>query len=227
MQKWVRLPSGWIEGGGLKAFQWSEGGSDNTAALMALVAIAHRVDQATGLARLTYDDLCAATDISRAKLAKGLALLENRKIVGRWQDGRSWFRLAGYDPTGGWCMLPAAPLYAGQVIEAFRHFRLRNKVELNAIRLYLLFASRRGRDTNLANISLDKITDYTGIRRHDVKSATSLLASLSLAYTERVPSNTNEFGVANAYRLAGLEPRMHMGTIGRRLTAHDHDFLAE
>lgn len=227
MQKWVRLPSGWIEDGGLKAFQWSEGGSDNTAALMALVAIAHCADQATGLARLTYDDLCAATDISRAKLAKGLALLEDRKIVGRWQDGRSWFRLAGYDLTRGWCMLPASPLYTGQVIEAFRHFRLRNKAELNAIRLYLLFASRRGRDTNLANISLDKITEYTGIRRHDLKPATSLLASLSLAYTERVPSNTNEFGVANAYRLAGLEPRMHMGTIGRRLTAYDHDFSAE
>lgn len=227
MQKWVHLPSGWIENEGLKAFQWKVGGSDNTAALMALIAIAHRADQATGLARVTFDDLCTAIDISRAKLSKGLSLLESRKIVERWQNGRSWFRLAGYNPTGGWCKLPAAPLYTGPVIEAFRHFRLRNKVELNAIRLYLLFAARRGRDTNLANISLDKITDYTEIRRHDIKAATSLLAGLSLAYIERVPSNANEFGVANAYRLAGLESGVHMGTIGRRLTAHDYDASAE
>lgn len=44
---------------------------------------------------------------------------------------------------------------------------------------------------------------------------------------DKIESNSNEFGVANAYRLASLEPRMHMGTTGRKLTAHDHDFSAE
>jgi len=225
MKTWVHLPSSWIELGGLKNFQWKDGGSDNTAGLMALIAIAHKADQETGRAQVTYNELCTAIDISRAKLSKGLGLLEQRTIIGRWQGGRSSFQLIGYDRAGGWCKLPAKPLYIGPVIEAFRHFRLRNMVELNAIRLYLLFAARRGRDTNLANISFDRITKSTGIRRHDIKAATSFLASLSLSYVERVPSNINNYGVSNAYRLVGLETKSHMGTTGRRLSAYEFDLI--
>lgn len=224
LRKWVNLPSVWIEEHGLKKFKWKDGASDNTAALMALIVIAHHADQETGLTRITYDDLCAATDMSRAKLSKGLSLLERRGIVKRWQDGRSSFQLLGYDLSGGWCKLPARPLYVGPVLEAFRHFHLRSKAELNALKLYLLFAARRGRDTNLANISFDKISEYSGIRRHEIKAATSLLASLSLAYIERVPSSSNDYGVANAYRLAGLETFVHMGTRGRRYEAAEFEY---
>jgi hypothetical protein len=165
--------------------------------------------------------------MSRAKLSKGLSLLERRGIVKRWQDGRSSFQLVGYDLSGGWCKLPAKPLYVGPVVEAFRHFHFRSKAELNALKLYLLFAARRGRDTNLANISFDKISEYSGIRRHEIKAATSLLASLSLAYIERVPSSSNDYGVANAYRLAGLETSVHMGTRGRRYEGAEFEFPGE
>ncbi|MCF3972100.1 hypothetical protein [Paracoccus salsus] len=227
IQKWVPLPSTWIEEHGLKKFQWKYGGSDNTAALMALVVIAHYVDSETGLAKITYDQLCTATDVSRAKLSRGLSILEKRGIVRRWQNGRSSFELVGYDLTSGWCKLPAKPLYVGPVVEAFRYFRLRSKAELNAIKLYLLFAARRGRDTNLANISFDKINEYSGIRRDEIKAATSLLASLSLVYIERVPSASNDYGVANAYRLAGLETSVHMGTRGRQFDAAEFEFPSE
>lgn len=216
MQKWVRLPSEWIEEHGLKEFQWKNGGSDNTAALLALLAIAHRADQETGIAKVTYDQICAATDISRAKLSNGLSLLQRRGIIERWTDGRSSILLVDYDMKQGWCKLPAKSLYVGPTVEAFQHFLLRNRAELNALKLYLLFAARRGRDTNLANISFDKITEYSGVRRHEIKPATSMLAALSLAFVERLPSDASEHGVANAYRLAGVEPTMHMGTRGRR-----------
>lgn len=226
-RKWVSLPSIWIEERGLKKFQWKNGGSDNTAALMALIVIAHHANPETGMAKVTYDELCIATDISRAKLSRGLSLLEERGIIKRWQNGRSSFQLVGYDLNGGWCKLPAKLLYAGEVVEAFRHFRLRSKAELNALKLYLLFAARRGRDTNLANISFDKISEYSGVRRHEIKAATSLLAALSLAFIERVPSATNDYGVANAYRLAGLETSVHMGTRGRRYEAAEFDFMGD
>ena len=81
-KKWVRLPSNWINHHyGLKALRWkSDGvGSDATAALMALSAIAHSTDQQSGIARITYDALCSATSLSRAKLANGLDVLENLK----------------------------------------------------------------------------------------------------------------------------------------------------
>ena len=222
MQKWVRLPSSWIDDGGLKDFTWKNGGSDNVSALMTLIAIAHRADQQTGIARLTYEDICDATEISRAKISRGLSILEELEIIDRWSQGRSTFELVDFNPAEGWCMLPAGTLYSGKVIEAFRHFHLRNKVELNALRLYLLFAARRGRDTNLANISFEKITEYSGVRQHDIKAATSLLAAVSLAYIERTPSNASEFGVANAYRLVGLDSTKHMGTRGRRMDTMDY-----
>ena len=228
LPKWVHLPSAWVDGGGLKQFRWkSVEGSDNTAALLALIVIAHHADQETGIAVLTYDQLCTAAGISRAKLSKGLAILQVRSIVERGASGRSSFQLVGYDLSSGWSKFPAKSLYVGPVVDAFRQFRLRSATELNALKLYLLFAARRGRDTNMANIGFDKIAEYTGLRREQIKAATSLLASLSLAYIERVPSAVNDYGVANAYRLAGLESTVHMGTIGRRLTAGEFDFSAE
>ena len=221
MKAWVHLPSTWVQRYGLKEFSWRDGGSDNTAALMALIAIAHRADQETGSAHLTYDNLCCAVGISRAKLSRGLQLLEERKIVSRNLNGRSSFQLSDYSLSSGWCKLPAKLMYRGEIIEAFRHFTLRQRAELNALKLYLLFAARRGRDTNLANISYEKITEYSGVRAHEIKPATSMLGSLSLAYVERLPSAASSHGIANAYRLVGLDSRRHMGTIGRRLGEFD------
>lgn len=217
LQEWVALPSKWIEDGGLKSFRWTNGGASNITALMALIAITHRTDPATGSCRMTYDDLCLTTGVSRASLSKGLTVLEQQGIIKRWGNGRSTYENLNFDMTTGWCKLPAKRLYQDREIVAFREFRLRRKVELNALKLYLLFASRRDRQTNLAIISYDKITEYTGIQRPDIKSAVSFLASLSLVYVEHLQSRTSEYGISNAYRLSGLNNHTHMGNIGRRI----------
>lgn len=226
LPKWVRLPSAWIEEGGLKEFKWDRGeGADNIAALMALTVIAHHSDVETGLASVTYDVLCKATSLSRSKLANGLDILAKLKIVERAPEGRSTYRLCNFSREGGWAMLPAKRLYsASGRVTSFVDFRLRSQTELNALKLYFLFVARRGRDTNMANISFDKIAEYTGVDRARIKPATSLLATSSLAYLERVPSNLNDFGVANAYRLAGLESYQHMGTRGRGFDAVEFDW---
>ena len=52
VREWVRLPSTWIEAGGLREFRWRPGGADNVAALLALSVIAHNADD-TGTARAT------------------------------------------------------------------------------------------------------------------------------------------------------------------------------
>ncbi|WP_394886537.1 hypothetical protein ACG873_18500 [Mesorhizobium sp. AaZ16] len=225
MPKWVRLPSDWIEAKGLRQLQWGGGvGSDNTAALMALMVIAHHSDADTGIAKITYDALCKATSLSRAKLSNGLDVLAGLKVIERSPAGRSTYQLSNFDRDRGWAMLPARCLYSASRIAAFKDFKLRSATELNAMKLYFLFAARRGRDTNMANISFDKIEEYAGVERQRIKAATSLLATASFAYIERVPSNTNEYGVANAYRLAGLESNNHMGTRGRGLDAVDSDW---
>ncbi|MBO1907794.1 hypothetical protein J4G37_23155 [Microvirga sp. 3-52] len=104
-------------------------------------------------------------------------------------------------------------------IGAFDEFKLRSAVELNALKLYFLVAARRNRETNMAHISLDKIEDYADVKRHRIKASLTILAINNLAHVERVPSTSNPMGVANAYRLVGLECYNHMGTKGRGIDA--------
>lgn len=218
--EWVRLPVGWIAHEGLKEFKWANGGpgSDQVAALMTLVVVAHCADQDTGRARLTYDELTTRTTLSRVKVSRGLTVLEDRKLITRRTDGRrSDVGLANYDRDLGWAKLPVKSMYAGGRIRAFEEFSLRRLVELDAMKLFFLFAERRDRGSNRANISYDGIEDYTGIARQRIKSATSLLAALSMVYVEQTLSTQSEFAVANAYRIVGVESRVHMGTRGRAM----------
>ena len=82
-----------IENGGLHWFRWDSAGtgSDKAAALMALAVIAHHASPDEGVARVTYDVLCNACGVSRAKLAAALGVLEGSGIVQRL--GRSSFEL--------------------------------------------------------------------------------------------------------------------------------------
>jgi DNA-binding transcriptional ArsR family regulator len=216
LKPWVRLPSRWIEEHGLHEFRWVRGkGADNVAALMALTAISHQVDDESGVARLTYDSLSEITSLSRAKLSAGLGVLVDRGQLERGTEGRSSFRLVGYDPKFGWAQFPAAGLYRDGAIDAFKHLHLRQPAELDALKLYFLFASRRDRKTNLAMITYEKIEDYSGVGHNSIRRALSWLAVQGLIHVERVPSVISVDGVANAYRLAHLDTRRHMGTLGR------------
>ena len=221
---WAPLPSAWINDHGLTKLQWKPGGegSDNIAGLMALTAIAHAADAASGVARLTYDNLCASTGLSRAKLSSGLDVLKSIRVVEQAPEStRSTYQLVGFDPQRGWAKLPAKTMYSAGRIAAFADFHLRRAIELDALKLFFLFVARRGRDTNDANIGYEKIEEYTGIRRVRIKPAISLLASLSLVYVEHLPSRASAIGIANAYRIVGVEPYNHMGTRGRGMNEFD------
>ncbi len=215
MRNWVKLPSGWIEQGGLRAFQWGrEGGSAQSASLMVLLAIAHRAADKTGVAHLTYDELQWATHLSRTKVAEGLDVLEQRDLILRKVEGRSTVQLSGYDPTAGWAMLPARKLYSGDGIMAFADFHLRKKAELDALKAYLAFAARRDRNENRAFITHEQLHDYAGIPDGRIKSAISLLVVNHLVVVEQV-ERTGGVGVSHSYRLNHLAPTRHLGTTGR------------
>ena len=105
---WVRLPTRWIQDGGLRSFRWSPTeGASHAAALMTLVALAHHADDQTMSAAITYDQLTASTTLSRAKVSAGLKMLEAQRIIVRKTNGRSSFQITGYDPTKDWGKLPA------------------------------------------------------------------------------------------------------------------------
>jgi len=159
--------------------------------------------------------------LSGSTVSAGLNVLADRGLVERWHDGRSSYRLANYNPDKGWAMFPARGLYYNDTITAFDEFRLRLPAELEALKLYFLFASRRTRRTNLAFLSYEKIQTYSGVPRNSIKRALSLLSANSLVYVERLPSKVSDKGVANAYRLVHLDPRRHMGTAGRAMDTAD------
>ena len=226
IRDWVLLPSKWINDGGLKALSWRNGGegADHIAALMDLTVIAHATDLDTGVARVTYDDFCEATLLSRAKVSKGLDVLERIQVIEREPNGaRSIYKLANYDISGGWAKFPGKNMYSSGTIAAFTDFQLRRVAELDALKLFFLMVARRDRRTNIANIGYDKIEEYTDIRRVRIKTAISFMASRSLVYVERIPSRVSSDGVSNSYRVVGVESNSHMGTQGRRLDGIDFD----
>lgn len=227
MKGWVKLPTAWINGHGLKNFRWDPGtGGDNIAALMCLMVIAHHADSETGEAAVTYDKFQRATNLSRAKVSGGLDVLQRLGIIDRRvEKRRSTYRLIGMDKKG-WGALPAKPIYTttGQ-IKFLRDFNLRKSVELNALKLLFLFVARRGTDTNAANISYDKITEYTGISRDKIRSAISLLVTHEMVHVDRAPSAISNSGVSNAYRIPHIRPYWHMGTSQRERL--ENEALAE
>lgn len=224
---WVKLPSSWINQKGLVSFRWGYGGAgaDNIAALMLLTVIAHDADQGTGCARVTYHAFCERTGLSRAKVSKGLSVLKHQGLINRSGDtGQSVFQLTNFELGNVWAKFPSKSMYpGGEVIRAFTEFRLRKVVELDALKLFFLMVERRDNKTNLANISYPKIEEYSGVANARIKAAISYLASHALLYVEHIPRMNSEYGVANAYRVAGIEPFSHMGTRGRTLDPSDFE----
>jgi DNA-binding transcriptional ArsR family regulator len=218
MKTWSRFPSHWVDAARLKELSWASDGSANTAALMVLTPIVHVAGDPDGMCQLTYDKLQHATGLSRAKISEGLRILEKLGVVTRSPDRRSVYRLTGYGPMseGGWAKFPVRRMYArdGQIIP-FRDFKLRSRVELNSLKLFYLLVARRGSDTNTANISYERMVEYTGIDRNHIKSGLSLLIENVMIQTEQKISSSNEHAVFNTYRICGIDPYTHQGTTGR------------
>lgn len=220
LRPWVRLPTGWIKDEGLRAFRWTKGeGAAHAAALLVLAPLAHHANDETGESRVTYDLIAQATGLSRSKISEGLRVLQNYNIIAADGSVRSLYRLSGYNQAGGWSKFPAKSFYHNGRMFAFDDFKLRNIHELDALKLYYLFIERRDDAMNLAKISYDKISEYSGVERSRIKSALSLLAVNGLVHIERVPSESYVFGIANAYRIANLYQYRHMGTFGRSFDA--------
>jgi hypothetical protein len=210
MLLWVRLPSKWIGEGGLRYFGWGRGeGANNIAALMVLAALSHHTDN-SGAAFFTYDRACTATGLSRAKVSAGLKVLTERSLIERGSS-RSIFRLSSYDPQEGWAKFPAAKLYRDGAIVPFQGIHLRKRVELDALKLYYLFAARADRKLGAALIAYPAIERYSGVLRNNIRAALSWLAAQGMVHIDHVPSQAGDY-IVNAYRLVHLDSRQHMGT---------------
>lgn len=214
VRDWKRLPSSWINDGGLLRFTWSSGGrSTHLSALMCLAVIVHQADD-DGFAIITYDAFTEATGMGRTLIAKGLNCLKEFQIITR--PGKSDFQLTEYDEMQGWAKFPYRAMYRNGEITLFSNLKRRLSVELDALKLLFLIAARRDQNTNSANITYDQITELSGLRREKINAAISLLAANLVISVEARPSSKSEYGVHNAYRLQGIDPYNHRGTTARR-----------
>ncbi len=216
LDQWVKCPSAWIVAdNGLRNFTPTELAT-NASALMCLTIIAHQSDRETGISKVTYDHFQITMGKSRAIVSRGLKTLLGANLI-ETTGARGTYRLVNYNPNEGWFKLPCKALYSAGKISFFDDCNLRQKAELDALKLMFLFAAFRDNDSNVAAISYDKITERAGIPRERIKRATSVLAANGIAYSEQMPSSKSEIGVAFGYRLRGIDSRRHQGTLGRSL----------
>lgn len=230
METWIKLPAKWIlneeDTSYLKGLRWK--GSDkaqNTASLMVLLAIASNVSHRQtyknpeiGKTQLSYTDLMSITLLSRGIVAGAIQKLISSGLIEKITDGKvNQYIICNFGEDSGWAKLPAKKLYDTkiEIIKAFKHFKLRSRVELNALKIYFLTVALRNRDTNHAQMTYATITKYTAINQNDISPAISLLVSSELIRVLQIESAHHEKAVSNAYRLVGLDTYNHAGTKGK------------
>ena len=103
------------------------------------------------------------------------------------------YKLCNFGPPeeGGWLSSLQIGCTTEREIVPFQTFKLRSRAELDALKLFFLFVGRRGSDTNAANISYDKIEQYTAIERGRIRTGISLLIENLMIQVEQQPSSSN------------------------------------
>lgn len=213
----IKLPNGWIENGrGLHRFNWKDGGSDHTAALMVLLAIAHRTDD-EGIAKITYDEFEKVLPMRRAKVAAGIKVLIDFEIIEHEPRGQSTYRLIDFGVEGkSWAKLPAKGLYLNGVIWALKDFKLRKPAELHALKIFFLLVSRRDTARNETRLSYPKIEDFSGVPGGHIKTATSLLIENHLMSVDSITDWEKwdtPYSQPNCYRIAQIDNYKNNGTL--------------
>lgn len=231
MKEWSRMPSYWLRDQDhlpLASMKWiGNKKADQIAALMIYIILVHHANDEitnnkpeTGLCSLTYTELSEISGLSRAKISGGIAILIQFGVIAQIGKGRNnIYRIENYVARSGWAKLPARGLYSKsqEKIHAFHKFNLRSKNELSAMKIYLLIVALRNNSTNYAQVGYDRISEYTGIHRNEIKSAISLLINLGLLQVDSGNSDINQFSTVNMYRLCYLEAYKHRGTTTRAL----------
>jgi len=221
MEKWVKMPTGRIGDQGnpfLKKFIWQkQNKADQVAMLIIYLVLLHHSEN--GVSSISYMGLQGITGLSRAKISAGIKLLvENDMIEKDKSSQKNSYKIKSYDDVP-WGKTPARGLYGKEdkTVNLLNKFTLRNKNELNALKLYYLVIAMRDSQSNCANMSYETITKYTGIIRNNIKSAISLLINLGLIQLESAWNQKSDYGVANQYRLTHVDTGKHRGTVGKNL----------
>lgn len=230
MLEWVKIPSERFldeANSPLLGMKWSgDAKSDYIATLMLYIVLVHHANDKQSLAngqlgdtQISYDKLTELLGISRTKVSNGIRVLESLSLIKVSTNKRpNIFTIVGLVDGSRWGKLPAKGLYNKQlsIIKVFESFRLRSKVELNALKIYLVIVAFRDSQIGYTKLGYEKISQYAGVQRNDIKPALSFLITNDFLQVDSESTDLNQFSTANVYWLRHIEPHKHRGTIGRR-----------
>lgn len=95
-------------------------------------------------------------------------------------------------------------------LSSFSGWTLRNKLELDAIKIYFVLVTFRDAKQNEVRIGYPRLNEYSGVGIGNIKGALNLLVASHLIYIEREYDRDER--TVNVYRIRGVDPYMHAGT---------------
>ncbi|MBS0341965.1 MAG: hypothetical protein JSS56_15695 [Proteobacteria bacterium] len=204
---WAKFPSRWIQRLELEAsdpsdpdsyhhpmrdLMWDKHHATAIAAIVVLFALAIRLNQLgkdldprNGDVRptvvgLTYEELRKMTGFAKVTIAGALNLLQGLEAIRVVKGHSSRYELIGLENNkGGWRKLPQEKLLNGDGSLLFKQEK-RNKVTLNALKIYLLMVHLRNDALNTTALSYTAITRWTGVRREEIPVALGMLGNMDL-----------------------------------------------
>jgi hypothetical protein len=223
MNDFSKIPTRWMKDSWdddhnslLNNFRWNGKEKSNyIAALMIYICIAQQIQKEKGETSISYSELSKLTSLSRSKVSSGVSILKEKEIIYvSYGKKTNSYSLVWRENEKGWAKLPVRKMYNKDcsAIEPFKYFFLRKKVELDALKLYLILIAFRRNEENSTVIKYETINYYTGIAINDIKSASSFLVSLKMINVDK--SSTDDYEEKkwrNVYRINGIDRYKHAG----------------
>lgn len=213
--RWAPMYSWWIQDEVIQSLNWrrNELGrpAGKTAALMIYIAITMKSSEEPGMrpVKITYSRLSEMTGISRELVREGITILEKLEMISVEKVGRNnIYTLVNKRLKGGWCKIPVKPIMTedGKIISPFKELRLRRKIELHAIKIFLYLASVRDNHTEFSLASYETIRKAVGISDKDISRALALLSLIGLlARVSSEKAEDNKVNQPNRYYLIGYK----------------------
>lgn len=218
---WAPMFSWWVHDGIIRDVTWRKDALGSPAgklsALLLYIAMTIKRAEESGIksVKVTYNRLSEMTGISRELVREGISILERLEMVSIEKSGRNnIYTLINKRESGGWCKIPAKAIISedGRFITPFKELKLRKRVELHAVKIFLYLASVRDNHSEYSMASYETIRKAIGISDKDVTKALTLLTIIGML--DRVSMDKGGGGKENQpnkYYLAGYKTFFRRG----------------
>lgn len=214
--RWAPMFSWWIQDGVIQNLTWRKDElgrpAGKVAALMVYIAITIKAaadGNGPQKIKVTYNRLCEMTSISRELVNEGISILETLEMISIEKQGRNnLYTLINKREKGGWCKIPVKHVMTedGKTIAPFKELKLRRRIELHAVKIFLYLASVRDNQTEFSLSSYETIRKAVAMSDKDIARALTLLTLIGLI--ARISSEKGEntkINQPNRYYLTGYK----------------------